>query len=82
MKNSLEDLRNHLFETIEKLNDPNEPMDIQRAQAINQTARVLIESGKLEVKFMDATGHEPGGQFFRKSQPALLAGNQNGKDKK
>jgi hypothetical protein len=81
MKNSLEDLRNHLFETIEKLSDAKEPMDINRARVINHTAQVLINSGKLEVQLMQATGNESGGGFFKKSQPALIAGT-NGKDKK
>lgn len=36
MKNQLTDLRNHLFATLEALQDDDKPMDIERAKAICQ----------------------------------------------
>ena len=74
MKNTMDDLRNHLFATIEALQDTEHPMDVDRAKAINQTAQTLINSAKVEVDFIEATGHEATGGFFPKlprgSQPA------------
>lgn len=58
-KNSMEDLRNHLIETIEKLkanNDPQasecEKIDIKTAKQITETASVIIDSVKVEVEFL------------------------------
>jgi hypothetical protein len=64
MKNTMDDLRNHLFATIEALQDTDKPMDIERARAINQTAQTLINAAKVEVEFIEATGLEPSGKFF------------------
>lgn len=66
MKNTMDDLRNHLFATLEALQDPDRPMDIDRARAINQTAQTLINAAKVEVDFIEATGQELAGRFFAK----------------
>ena len=55
-KNRIEDLRNHLFETLEALKDEDMPMDVERARAIAEVARVVVDSAKVEVAFMEATG--------------------------
>jgi hypothetical protein len=34
MKNTLRDLHNHLFETLEALKDTENPMEVERAKAI------------------------------------------------
>lgn len=64
MKNKIEDLRNHLFATLEALQDDESPMDIDRAKAIAQVAGVVVESAKAEVKFLEATGGRPGSGFI------------------
>lgn len=56
MKNRIEDLRNHLFETLEALKDKEAPMDIERAKAVSQVAQVIIESAKVECKFLELGG--------------------------
>ena len=56
MKNKIEDLRNHLFTTIEALLDDEKPMDIDRAKAVADVAQVMINSAKVEVDFMRTTG--------------------------
>jgi len=66
VKNTMEDLRNHLFATIEALQDPEKPMDVERARAINQTAQTLINSAKVEVDYIEVTGHQGNGKFFRR----------------
>lgn len=53
MKNKVEDLRNHLFATLEGLLDPEKPLDIERAKAVAQVSSVIIESAKVEVKAME-----------------------------
>lgn len=55
-KNRIEDLRDHLFETLEALKDDDTPMDIARAKTIADVARVIVESAKVEVEFLKATG--------------------------
>lgn len=56
MKNKIEDLRNHLFSALEALQDPDAPMDLDRAKTIADVAQVLINSAKVEVDFIRATG--------------------------
>lgn len=53
MKNKIEDLRNHLFATIEGLLDADKPLEIERAKAVAQVAAVMIESAKVEVKAIE-----------------------------
>ena len=55
-KNKIEDLRNHLFATIEALLDEENPMDIERARAVSDVAQVVINSAKVEVQYMRLTG--------------------------
>lgn len=55
-KNKIEDLRNHLFETLEQLKDPDKPMEIERAKAIAGVAKEIIASAKVEVDFLKVTG--------------------------
>lgn len=56
MKNKIDDLRNHLFETLEALKDKDDPMPIDRALAVAEVAKVLVESAKVEVGFLKTTG--------------------------
>lgn len=55
-KNKIEDLRNLLFETIEKLLDDEDPMDNLQAQSIANVAKVIVDSAKVEVEFMKHIG--------------------------
>lgn len=63
-KNKIEDLRNHLFATLESLQDEDNPMDIDRAKAIASVAQVIINSAKIEVDFIKATGMSSGTTGF------------------
>ena len=56
MKNKMDDLRNHLFETLEALKDEEKPMDLDRARAIADVSRVIVDSAKVEVNFLNVTG--------------------------
>ncbi len=61
MKNKIEDLRNHLFATLEGLLDPEKPLEVERAKAIAQVASVMVESAKVEVKALEILGADRSG---------------------
>jgi hypothetical protein len=56
MANTIDDLRSHLFETLAALKNKDAPMDLDRAQAVADVAKVIIESAKVEVSFLKVTG--------------------------
>lgn len=68
MKNKIEDLRNHLFVTIESLLDADKPMEIERAKAIADVAQVMINSAKVEVDMIKALGADNGSGFVQIGQ--------------
>ena len=56
-KNKIGDLRNLMFETIERLmDDDDEGMDVQKAQAIADVGKVIVDSAKVEVMFLKQVG--------------------------
>ena len=67
---SLQRLREHLFDVIERIKesndpeaDPKETIDLEKAKAINQTAAQIINSAKVEVealKLIATEGAIPG----------------------
>ena len=64
-KNRITDLRNHLFETLERLTDPENPMDLERARVVSEVAQTIINSAKVEVDLVKAvSGTVPEGGFF------------------
>ena len=68
MKNKIDDLRNHLFATLESLRDEEKPMELERARAIADVARVIVDSAKAEVQFLNATGRRDGTGFIPETQ--------------
>lgn len=78
-KNKITDLRNHLFETIEALKDPDKPMDVKQAHAICAAAKVLIDTARVEVDFMRTVGETLGqtvevqSEFFGHLEPRQAA---------
>lgn len=67
MKNKIDDLRNHLFATLEALQDEQNPMELDRAKTIADVAQTIINSAKVEVDFVKATGR-PSATDFIESQ--------------
>lgn len=65
MKNKIEDLRNHLFATIEGLLDDEKPLAIDRANAVANVAGQLIASAKVEVEFLKVTDSVRGSGFIK-----------------
>jgi len=77
-KNKIQDLRDHLFETIENLKDDDSKMTIERAKAIAEVSQVIINTAKLEFEFIKvldkADGYYPSSGFVaieRKTQPEI-----------
>jgi hypothetical protein len=54
--NTIDDLREHLFETLRALRDKDNPMDIERARAISEVAQVVINTAKVEVDYLRVNG--------------------------
>jgi hypothetical protein len=66
-KNTVKDLRDHLFETLEALKDPepDKAMPLERAKMICEVAQTIINSAKVEVDLLKAvSGTAPEGGFF------------------
>lgn len=60
--NDITELRGHLFETLRGLKD--KTIDIDRAKAIADTAQTIINSSKVEVEYIKATGKASGSGFI------------------
>ena len=67
MKNKINDLRDHLFATLEALQDTENPMDIDRARAISEVAGTIVASAKVEVDYLKVTGALHGSGFIPSS---------------
>jgi hypothetical protein len=72
VQNKMTHLRNHLFETLEMLKDPENPMDLERAKVISEVAQTLINSAKVEVDFIKATEQTEVGSEFFEVQPVQI----------
>lgn len=61
MKNRLQDLRDHLFLTLEGLTDPDpdKPFEIERAKAVATVAGKIIDSAKVEVDYLRVVSELP-----------------------
>lgn len=60
-RNKMEDLRNHIFAALERLNDEeltSEQVELEtkKAKSIAGLSNAIIETAKLEVQFMKETG--------------------------
>lgn len=56
MKNNIDAVRGHLFSVLERLQDKESPMDIDRAKTIAHVAGVLVDTARVEVDFCRVTG--------------------------
>lgn len=52
----ISDLREALMQTLAGLRDRENPMDVDRARAVAQVASVLVDSAKVEIDYIKATG--------------------------
>ena len=58
---SMTQLRKHLMSTLADLRDRDNPMEPDRARAIGQVAGVLVDTARVEVEFIKATGSDGSG---------------------
>lgn len=77
MKNTLTDLNNHLFESLERLNDDslsNEELEkeINRSKAVTQIANTIISNGHLALRVIKEQ-NEYTGKGFEELPPMLEA---------
>lgn len=68
MNNDITALRTTLFDTLRALGDKENPMDIDRAKAINDVAQTIINSAKVEVDALKIIGGN--GSGFIPATPA------------
>lgn len=52
------DLRQHLMDTLASLRDRTNPMEPDRARAIAQVAGILVDTARVEVDYIKATGSD------------------------
>ncbi len=70
-RNKIEDLRDHLFAALERLNeDTIKPEDlkleVQNAKAIAELSTAVVETAKIEIEFLEAIGaNKSGSQLFK-----------------
>jgi hypothetical protein len=57
----INELRKVLFDTLTDLRNKDKTIDIDRAKAINDTAKNIIDSAKVEVDFMRVAGGQGSG---------------------
>lgn len=57
-KNKMCDLRDHLFAALEGLADEEKPMDVDRAQAVANVAKEIINSAKVELTYLKLVGSD------------------------
>jgi len=73
MQNKIEDLRNHLFATLEALRDTDKPMDLDRAKTISEVAQTIINSAKAETEHLKVIGGKGSGFVPDGDRPRLAA---------
>ncbi len=67
---TITEMRAHLMETLAALRDRDNPMDVDRARAVAQVAGVLVDSAKVEVEYIKATGCEADSTFIASMNPS------------
>jgi hypothetical protein len=67
MKNKIQDLRNHLFEQIERLSDDELNLDneVKKARAMSEIASQIVETARVEVQYIRAIGTTQKSDFIR-----------------
>lgn len=77
-KNKLNDLRNHLFLTLEKLHDGD--MDTNTAKAVADVSKEIIDSAKLEYQMVRDLGGKTSDFFDGMGVPYQIGEMNEGKE--
>ena len=56
LRYNINDLYNQLFDTLVALRDERNPMDIERAKVVQQTAQSIVNAGRLECYYVGTVG--------------------------
>lgn len=72
------DLRQHLMDTLASLRDRTNPMEPDRARAIAQVAGVLVETARVEVDYIKATGADRSDFLEAPAEDALAIAHRQG----
>jgi hypothetical protein len=64
-------LREHLLATLADLRNRENPMEPDRARAVAQVASVLVDTAKVEVEYLKATGQDRAG--FLEEPPQITS---------
>ncbi len=70
MNQDITTLRSALFDTLEALRRKEDPIEIERARAINDVAQTIINSAKVEIDYMKTTGKTGSGFIPELPAPA------------
>jgi hypothetical protein len=54
MSKTIEDLRDHLFATLQAVKDGS--LELDKARAINDVAKTIVDTAKVEVDYLRVTG--------------------------
>lgn len=68
-------LRQHLLDTLADLRNRENPMEPDRARAVAQVASVLVDTAKVEVDYLKATGQDRAGFL---EEPAQITTDASG----
>jgi hypothetical protein len=66
-RDKIQDLRHHLFETIEMLKD--KEIDVNTARVIAEVGQVIVNTAKVEVSFIRATQSTEDTGFIKLEKP-------------
>lgn len=77
MKNTLTDLNNHLFESLERLNDEELTGDaldteIKRCEAVTRIAGTIIDNANVQLKAIEHMDEYGYGNAVERRMPAML----------
>lgn len=64
MENDITALRETLFDTLRRLKSQDNPIEVDKARAINETAQTIVNTVKAEIEFMKVTGATQGTSFI------------------
>ena len=67
-------LRQHLMDTLADLRNRHNPMEPDRARAVAQVASVLVDTAKVEVDYLKATGQDTSAFIDGLKAPLVIDG--------
>lgn len=70
--NDINEVRDILFDTLRDLRNPDVKVDLDRAKLINDTAKHLIDTAKVENDYLRITNITRGSGFMPTGQPTAL----------